>query len=128
MERDYERLLDFFKAGGYNKEELKDMPDDDKTPEQWKEEAKYWRYAFVWQTKSCAHRIDTLDDELEKIRALVGSQWKFSIVEDLEKLLNDKLGDKQKMKKQIKELQNENAALHTAFKALTGRSADRQVE
>jgi hypothetical protein len=95
-----------------------DTPPEFRTLEQWREDAEDGLRFITRQTKYWSNKTTDLQNRLEKIRVLIGSHSEFSIAEDLEKLLDDKLGDKQKLKMRVKELEKENTTFRTAFDTL----------
>jgi hypothetical protein len=95
-----------------------ETPPEARTLEQWRKVAEDSLVFIANQTKYWQRRTGQLQTQLEKIRVLIHCNSEFKIVTDLEKLLEDKLGDKQKLKHRVKELERENEALRLAFEAL----------
>jgi hypothetical protein len=97
-----------------------ETPPEARTLEQWRENTEDCLVYISKQTKYWEGRTGELQSQLEKIRVLIHCNSEFKIVTDLEKLLDDKLGDKQKLKHRVKELESENTTLRAAFEALKG--------
>jgi hypothetical protein len=93
-----------------------DIEPDMRTKEQWRECAEDNLAYIAKQTEFWKGREDGLRDILGRCADLLDSTSIYSAADDLAKLLDDKLGDKAKMKMQLKTLEAENAALKTVLK------------